>query len=139
MKGKSLAPRGSWKRQPLDPLTHNSGCRVVAVARQRVFQLMPRVKGCAGGMKCARARAAPFTGELLHGSPQSAVFHCKNAQPVATEIGREQMASGGGENQRMGMRRPLQLCVLPAACFLINTARAANAPVLRNRKEVINS
>ena len=61
------------------------------------------------------------------------------AQAVVAEIGREQMPSAGVEEQCMGMRRRLQLRIWPAACLLINTAWMANAAVLRNGKQVVNS
>jgi hypothetical protein len=68
---------------------------------------MPQVEEGAGGMKGACARATPFASGNLHTPPQSTVFHREYAQPVAAKIGRQQMASGSVEEQRMGMRRNL--------------------------------
>ena len=58
-------------------------------------------------MKRARAWTTPSPVDALHTPLKSAVFHREYAQPVAAEIGREQMASAGVEEQRMGMRRRL--------------------------------
>ena len=89
-------------------------------------------------MKRARAWTTPLTGGALRTPLESAVFHREHAQPVAAEIGREQMAAASVEEQRMGMRGCLRLGIRSATCLLENAARLAQAAVLCNGKEVVN-
>src|ERR1700722_19272552 len=95
------------KRQLMDRFTHGPGHPIVAVAGERVLQLMPHIKERATRMNHGRARATSCSGLSLRNPLQSGAFHREYAQPVAAEIRSKQTAANRVEEQAVGMRRAL--------------------------------